>query len=115
MHVDPFVFERRKPALDLLEIGEIVDLAEIRKSSCVRMRKALICVSASPHTPSSSTTAVPYQVVLVSVTESGSITWMWLPRIERFGKNTLMLTGSDEARSSASSARLPSFLRKACS
>ena len=31
MHVDPLVFLCGKPALDLLEIGEIVDLAEIRE------------------------------------------------------------------------------------
>ena len=32
MHVDPFVLEGAEPALDLLEIGEIVDFAEIREA-----------------------------------------------------------------------------------
>ena len=32
MHVDPLVLEGAEPALDLLEIGEIVDLAEIREA-----------------------------------------------------------------------------------
>ncbi len=31
VHVDPFVLEAGKPALDLLEIGEVVDLAEVRE------------------------------------------------------------------------------------
>ena len=38
------------------------------------MRSALIRCSSSPQTPSSSTTAVPYQTALVSVTLSGSNT-----------------------------------------
>src|SRR5262249_52347091 len=29
VHVDPFVFDASKAALDLLEIGDVVDLAEI--------------------------------------------------------------------------------------
>src|SRR4029079_13194648 len=32
MHVDPFVFDAAQAPLDLLEIGDIVDLAEIRES-----------------------------------------------------------------------------------
>jgi len=39
IHVDPFVFDAFEAALDLLEVGQIVDLAEIRKPSCVRMRR----------------------------------------------------------------------------
>ena len=31
MHVDPLVLQAGEPALDLLEIGEIVDFAEVRE------------------------------------------------------------------------------------
>src|SRR5438067_13904315 len=70
------------------------------------MRKALMSPTAPSRVPSSSTTAVPYQVTSVSSTEMGSNTWMWLPKSEKLGK-TLMLTGSEEASSRMSSAFAP--------
>src|SRR6516225_9486488 len=70
------------------------------------MRNALISSTAPPSALSSSITAVPYQVTLVSSTETGSNTWIWLPSSEKFG-NTLMLTGSEDARSRISSALAP--------
>jgi len=62
--------------------------------------------TASPSRPPSSTIMLPYQMALVSPTLIGSKTWIWLPSSEKFGK-TLMLTGSDPARSRSSKARSP--------
>src|SRR5437764_15459976 len=50
------------------------------------MRSALISSTAPCIVPSSSTTAVPYQVTSVSSMEMGSNTWMWLPKSEKLGK-----------------------------
>ena len=106
MHVDPLVLEAGEPALDLLEIGEIVDLAEIRELLLRAHAQRVDLVDRAAQHAVLVDHAVPYQVTLVSSTDTGSNTWMWLPSSEKFG-NTLMLTGSEEARSRMSSALAP--------
>ena len=93
IRIDPFVFRAEEAALDLLEIGDVIDFTEVREPSCVRMRRALISLStSSPSVPSTSSILVPYQIKSVSSNDMAEIPVCDCLSSERLG-NTSMLTG----------------------
>ena len=105
MHVHPLVFLAGEPALDFLEIGEVVDLAEIRELLLRphAQRIDLVDRAAERAVLVDNRRAVPGDVGLI---DRDRLEHLDVVSQQRLG-NTLMLTGSEEARSRMSSALAP--------
>ena len=72
IHIDPFIFRAAKATLDLLEVGDVVDLAKVRKALLRTHAKRVDIVEyVFSEDPSTSSILVPYQIESVSSNDTG--------------------------------------------